>query len=57
MLWLVKNGMPWHVALGVDPDEDIGFTDNERLAAAIIFGKFEGGDWSWASMSWSRKDA
>jgi len=57
MLRLVANGVPWHVALGIDPSEHIVLTEMERAAAAIIFGIFDGGKWNWDSMTWDKPNA
>lgn len=39
MLFLVKNGVPWDVAWGMEEDY--------RRACFIIFGKFEGSEFDW----------
>ena len=52
MLWLVYNGVPWHVATELPRDEPFVFTAAERIAAGIIFGQFNGGKWDFASMCW-----
>jgi hypothetical protein len=45
-LWLVKNGVPWDVAEAMD--------DDERLAACIVFGRFEGNRWNWDTMAFEK---
>ena len=52
MLWLVYNGVPWHVATELPPDEHFIFTAAERIAVGIIFGQFAGGRFDFDAMSW-----
>jgi hypothetical protein len=56
VLWLVHNGVPWHVAAELPPDEHFTFTTTERIAAGIIFGQFNGGKWDWNSMIWKTEN-
>jgi hypothetical protein len=46
-LWLVKNGVPFDVAFSLD--------ETDRLAYAIILGKFEGGEWDFSRMRWAER--
>jgi hypothetical protein len=46
-LWIVKNGVPWDVALGLD--------SIERMAFVVIFGGFEGGEFDWSSQQWKKR--
>jgi hypothetical protein len=55
VLWLVKNGIPFHIAAELPPDENFLFTGSERIAAGIIFGQWEGGKWDWGSFSWIKE--
>jgi len=43
-LYLVRNGVPFDVAFSLDP--------RERLAWVAIMGRFDGGDFDWATESW-----
>ncbi len=46
-LWLVKNGVPYDVALSMD--------EIELAAHTIVFGECEGNVWSWDSMAWKTR--
>lgn len=41
-LWLVRNGVPFDVAFGLD--------EVTRAAWAIVFSEFEGAKFNWATM-------
>ncbi|WP_435018495.1 hypothetical protein TA3x_000469 [Tundrisphaera sp. TA3] len=43
-LYLVKNNVDFDVAFSLE--------DHQVTAWAIIFGRMDGGEWDWASMSW-----
>jgi hypothetical protein len=43
----VKNGVPYDVAFSL-PEADVA-------AYGIIFGEFEGNEFSWATMSWKER--
>lgn len=45
-LYLVKNGVPWDVAISLPADERAAFT--------IVFGQFEGGKFNWAAGEWEK---
>lgn len=47
-MWLVRNGIPYDVALTL-PDAEV-------LGHCVIFGEFEGGEFSWSEMQWRRKE-
>ncbi len=47
MLWLVKNGVPWHIAESLPPEE--------RIAYAVVMGTFEGGNFDWDTLTWDRR--
>lgn len=42
----MKNGVPYDVAFALE--------DEERLAHAVVFGKFEGQQFDWREMRWVR---
>lgn len=46
-LWLVKNGVPYDIAMTLD--------DAERLAYAVIFGQFEGSVFDWTRGQWKER--
>lgn len=46
-LWLVKNGVPYDVALSL-PEEDVS-------AYSIIFGEFDGMTFNWNAMMWEKR--
>jgi hypothetical protein len=43
-LWLIKNGIPFDIAMSIDVAEG--------KAWAVIFGQFEGGEYDWAANRW-----
>ncbi|MEW9304554.1 hypothetical protein ACETRX_03840 [Labrys portucalensis] len=43
-LYLVKNGVPYDVALSL--------SSSEALAHYVVFGEFEGNKWDWKEMKW-----
>jgi len=45
---LVKNGVPWDVAMNLDPVE--------RAAFSIAFGTIEGGKFDWEAGRWASRD-
>jgi len=45
-MYLVRNGVPWDVAES--------WSDDERLAAAIVAGEFDGSSWDWDRMRWDK---
>jgi hypothetical protein len=48
-LALVKNGVPWDVAMNLDPIE--------RQGMCIRFGIMEGGVFDWETGGWRKRDA
>lgn len=46
VLYLVKNGVPWDVAMGLDQEERLGFV--------IRLGSFEGGKFNWITGQWEK---
>lgn len=46
-LLLVKHGVPFDVAFTM--------TDEMRLAACVVFGEFEGNQFSWRDMKWMER--
>jgi len=45
----VKNGVPFDVAFS--------WPDDWALAAHVIFGQFDGGEWDWRERKWVKRDA
>jgi len=45
-LALVKNGVPWHVAMSL--------SNEERVAFCIMFGELDGGVFDWGALSWRK---
>lgn len=48
-LFLVKNGVPYDVAMGLDAEE--------RTAYVIILSELDGGKFNWSTGSWEKPDA
>jgi len=46
-LWLVKNGVPYDVAFGMN--------DEMRVAHVIVLGEYEGNDWDYNAMRWKER--
>jgi len=46
-LWLVKNGIPYDIAMNLD--------DVERLAYAVIMGQFDGNSFNWDRGQWKER--
>ncbi|MDA8230743.1 MAG: hypothetical protein M0006_05340 [Magnetospirillum sp.] len=46
-LYLVKNGVPFDVALSLSPADVLAFS--------IIFGQMDGGEWDWGRMTWRER--
>ena len=44
MLVLAKNGVPWSVIEA--------WEDEDRMAAEIVLGELEGGEFNWDRMRW-----
>lgn len=44
----MKFGVPFDVAFSAEAEW--------RLAALVVFGQMEGGEWSWDEMRWLEKD-
>ncbi len=47
-LWLVKNGVPYDVALSL--------SRADVAAYGIIFGEFEGNSFDFTTMSWAKRE-
>ncbi len=44
----VSNGIPFDVAMSLEPHEALGF--------CVIFGELNGGEFDWEAMAWVKKD-
>ena len=49
MLFLIKRGVPWEVAINLPP--------HESLAFCVIFGEQEGGKFNWSALKWEQPKA
>lgn len=47
----MKNGVPFSKAFG----DDSPLEDFHRLAMAVVFGTWEGGDFDWDRLEWKPK--
>ena len=47
-LYLVKNGVPFDVAMS--------WPDDWVLAAFVIIGEHEGGEWDWSTRQWKEPE-
>lgn len=43
----MKNGVPYDIAES--------WSDEERYAACIAYGEFDGGEWDWRRMKWVKR--
>ena len=46
-LWLVRNNVPFDVALSLYPEE--------AFAWSVIFSEFEGREFNWNTMTWKKE--
>ena len=55
--WLVRNGVPFATAFGMDADDISTYRmpDDVRLALAVLFGEWEGGRYNWSTRTWEKQ--
>lgn len=55
--WLVRNGVPFSVAFGMDAGDldTYRMPDDVRIALSVVFGQFDGNRYNWATHKWEER--
>ena len=54
-LWLVKNGIPWHIVFGDEIPWGKGdIPDCWSMALSIVFSEFKGNKFNWDKMDFDK---